>query len=101
MIQRLEEGAQIALISDNGTPTISDPGFRLVREARKRNLQVSAVPGPSAVVTALSISGLPTNHFTFLGFLPEKSGARVSVLKDAKTASEESIHHLHFVLCPS
>ncbi len=72
----LEEGKSIALISDAGTPAISDPGFRLVRECRLRNLPVIPIPGPSAVVAALSASGLPTNGFLYAGFLPPKSAAR-------------------------
>lgn len=84
IVTLLEEGKQLALISDNGTPTISDPGFRLVRECRKRNIPVISIPGPSAAIAALSISGLPTNHFTFLGFLPEKQGQRLTTLNKAK-----------------
>jgi 16S rRNA (cytidine1402-2'-O)-methyltransferase len=84
----LLEGKSVALVSDNGTPGISDPGFRLVREARKRNISVTPIPGPSAAIAALSVSGLPTNHFSFLGFLPEKQGARIKILTDAKKAGE-------------
>ncbi|MEX2381713.1 MAG: 16S rRNA (cytidine(1402)-2'-O)-methyltransferase [Opitutales bacterium] len=72
----IEEGKQIALVSDAGTPTLSDPGFRLVRECRRRGLRVIPIPGPSAVITALSASGLPTNAFFFAGFLPPKTAAR-------------------------
>lgn len=84
IVMAMEEGKQVGLVSDNGTPTISDPGFRLVREVRKRNLPITAIPGPSALVTALSLSGLPTNRFTFLGFLPEKSGPRIKILESIK-----------------
>ncbi|MEM8550014.1 MAG: 16S rRNA (cytidine(1402)-2'-O)-methyltransferase [Verrucomicrobiota bacterium] len=69
-------GAQVALVSDAGTPAISDPGFRAVRECRRRGLEVVPVPGPSAVITALSASGLPTNGFFYAGFLPPKTVAR-------------------------
>lgn len=72
----LEEGKSICLISDAGTPAISDPGFRLVRECRRRGLPVVPVPGPAAIIAALSASGLPTNGFFYAGFLPPKSAAR-------------------------
>src|SRR5690606_18143094 len=72
----LEEGKSICLISDAGTPAISDPGFRLVRECRRRGLPVVPAPGPSAVIATLCASGLPTNGFFYAGFLPPKSAAR-------------------------
>lgn len=83
VIQLLNNDSSIALVSDNGTPAISDPGFRLIREVHKRNIPVTAVPGPTAAVTALVLSGLPTNSFLFLGFLPEKQGARIKILEQA------------------
>ena len=73
----LQEGKSIALISDAGTPGISDPGFRLVRECRRKKIPVVPVPGPSALITLLSVSGLPTNGFLFVGFLPSKKSARL------------------------
>jgi 16S rRNA (cytidine1402-2'-O)-methyltransferase len=73
---RMEAGEDIALIADAGTPAISDPGFRLVRECRKRGLKVTTAPGVSAVITALSLSGLPSDSFYYVGFLPPKSAAR-------------------------
>ncbi|MGJ8639426.1 MAG: 16S rRNA (cytidine(1402)-2'-O)-methyltransferase [Opitutaceae bacterium] len=76
LADRLEAGEDIALIADAGTPAISDPGFRLVRECRKRRLRVTTAPGVSAVVTALSLSGLPSDGFLYVGFLPPKSAAR-------------------------
>lgn len=76
LIERLRGGASIALVSDAGTPLISDPGYRLVAAVREAGLTVQTVPGPSAVVAALSISGLPTDRFVFEGFLPAKPGAR-------------------------
>lgn len=76
LADRLEQGEDIALVSDAGTPAISDPGFRLVRECRKRGLSVTSAPGASAAVTALSISGLPSDGFFYAGFLPPKSAAR-------------------------
>lgn len=85
VLQKLEQGENVALISDAGTPLISDPGFVLVREARKRGLRVSPVPGPCAIVAALCAAGLPTDRFAFQGFLPPKTGARVSTLESLKT----------------
>ena len=69
----LKNGKSLALVSDSGTPLISDPGFKLVRELALENLKLETVPGPSAVTAALSISGLPTDKFLFLGFLPKSS----------------------------
>lgn len=74
----LAAGKSIALVSDAGTPALSDPGFRLVRACRRRNLPVVPVPGPSALTAVLSASGLPTNGFLYVGFLPPKSAARIS-----------------------
>lgn len=76
LLAALEEGQTIALVSDAGTPLLSDPGFLLVREAAARGIRVEAVPGPSAVLTALVVSGLPPYPFTFAGFPPPKSGRR-------------------------
>lgn len=76
LLGRIGRGANVALVSDAGTPTISDPGFALVRAAHERGIKVSPIPGPSALVAALSVSGLPTDAFLFAGFLPRTSGAR-------------------------
>src|SRR6202043_4267654 len=73
---RLAEGASIALVSDAGTPLISDPGFKLVREVCAAGFPVIALPGPSSVLAALSVAALPTDRFFFEGFLPSKAGAR-------------------------
>jgi 16S rRNA (cytidine1402-2'-O)-methyltransferase len=81
ILKRLREGAAVALVSDAGTPTISDPGFRLVRSAREEGIDVVPVPGPNAAVAALSVSGLPTDRFRFLGFLPSRGGARRRALE--------------------
>ena len=76
IIQKLEEGKSVALVSDAGTPLISDPGYTLVHEAIKRGIPVVSIPGPSAAIAALSVSGLPTNNFLFLGYPPEKESHR-------------------------
>jgi 16S rRNA (cytidine1402-2'-O)-methyltransferase len=76
MILRIRAGQVLALVSDAGTPLVSDPGYRLVQAAIDENLPVTPIPGPSAVLTALVASGLPTDRFFFEGFLPAKSGAR-------------------------
>jgi len=84
LIRRILKGASIAFVSDAGTPLISDPGYRLVRRAIEARAAVVPVPGPSAVITALSISGLPSHRFAFFGFLPEKSARRRSFLDRLK-----------------
>jgi 16S rRNA (cytidine1402-2'-O)-methyltransferase len=76
LLTRLREGQQIALVSDAGTPLISDPGFRLLRAVRSAGLKASPVPGPCAFVAALSVAGLASDRFCFEGFLPAKAGAR-------------------------
>ncbi|MDR7192281.1 16S rRNA (cytidine(1402)-2'-O)-methyltransferase [Luteimonas terrae] len=76
LVERLQVGDSLALVSDAGTPLVSDPGFRLVRAARVAGLRVSPVPGPSALIAALSVAGLPSDRFVFEGFLPAKVGAR-------------------------
>lgn len=76
LVARLAAGESLALVSDAGTPLVSDPGYRLVRAAREAGLRVSPVPGPSAIIAALSVAGLPSDRFAFEGFLPAKSGAR-------------------------
>ncbi|TBW56263.1 16S rRNA (cytidine(1402)-2'-O)-methyltransferase [Marinobacter halodurans] len=81
VLQRLRQGQSVALVSDAGTPLISDPGFILVRAAREQGLAVVPIPGPCAITAALSAAGLPTDRFTFEGFLPAKRKARLEVLK--------------------
>jgi len=76
LVQKMRDGAQIALISDAGTPLVSDPGFRLVRAAREAGIVVSPVPGACAAIAALSVAGLPSDRFVFEGFLPAKPAAR-------------------------
>jgi 16S rRNA (cytidine1402-2'-O)-methyltransferase len=81
LVERMLGGARIALVTDAGTPAISDPGFRLVRQALDAGIRVGAIPGPSAVVAALSVAGLPTDRFTFEGFLSSKAASRRNELK--------------------
>ena len=82
LIARLAAGESLALVSDAGTPLISDPGFDLVITARARGVPVVAIPGPCAAIAALSVAGLPTDRFVFEGFLPAKSAARVTRLRE-------------------
>ncbi len=82
LIAHLKAGRSVALASDAGTPGLSDPGFVLVRAAVAEGIVVSAVPGPTALIAALTVSGLPTDAFTFTGFLPPRSGRRRRVLEE-------------------
>ena len=93
IIGELYSGKSIALISDAGTPLISDPGYFLVAQAKKECLRVVPVPGPSALITALSASGLASDSFTFLGFLPSKQTARLKLLKSLVGRAETSIFY--------
>jgi 16S rRNA (cytidine1402-2'-O)-methyltransferase len=86
IITTLHEGKQVALISDAGTPCISDPGYQLVRDALAEGIKVVPIPGACAAITALSAAGLPTNSFTFAGFPPNKEGKRRSFLASLATA---------------
>ncbi|MGH8017482.1 MAG: 16S rRNA (cytidine(1402)-2'-O)-methyltransferase [Opitutaceae bacterium] len=81
LADRIAAGASVALVSDAGTPALSDPGFRIVRECRRRGLPVAPVPGPSALIALLSTAGLPTNAFFFAGFLPARTAARRTFLE--------------------
>ena len=93
IIGEIYSGKSIALISDAGTPLISDPGYFLVAQAKKEGLKVVPIPGPSALITALSASGLASDSFTFLGFLPSKQTARVKLLKSLVGRTETSIFY--------
>ena len=93
IIGELHSGKSLALISDAGTPLISDPGYFLVAQAKKEGLRVVPIPGPSALITALSASGLASDSFTFLGFLPSKKTARVKLLKSLVSGAETSIFY--------
>ena len=93
ILSRLNQGDRIALVSDAGTPGISDPGFRLIRIAIENQVPIIPVPGPSAAITALSVSGLPTDAFLFKGFLPHKSKKRRDLLKELENARETIIFY--------
>ncbi len=99
LAEQISLGKSVAVVSDAGTPGLSDPGFRIVRACRRRGLPVVPVPGPSALVAVLSASGLPTNGFLFAGFLPPKSAARIAFLQkhrdfDYTLALYESCHRI-------
>lgn len=101
IISALKDNLNIALVSDAGTPTISDPGFKLVRECIREGIRVESLPGPSSVITALTVSGLPTDKFLFVGYPPKKPGHRKTLFENltklpVKTTIIlfESPHHL-------
>jgi 16S rRNA (cytidine1402-2'-O)-methyltransferase len=93
LLERLQKGESIALISDAGTPLISDPGYYLVREAQLKGLRVTPVPGACAAIAALSVAGVATDRFVFEGFLPAKSGARLQRLKDVSHESRTLVFY--------
>jgi 16S rRNA (cytidine1402-2'-O)-methyltransferase len=84
---KLQHG-NVALVSESGTPLISDPGFKMIRELASLDIKIESIPGPTALITALTLSGLPTNSFVFLGFLPKKEGKAKTLLADTKRALE-------------
>lgn len=83
LVEELAGGARVLLVTDAGMPSVSDPGYRLVAAAVERDIEITAVPGPSAVLTALALSGLPVDRFCFEGFLPRKAGERRARLREA------------------
>lgn len=91
LISLLREGKNIALVSDAGMPGISDPGYELIRAAVDQNIRVEPIPGPSAAITALAVSGLPTDKFVFEGFLPKKPGKKIKRLNELKKESRTVI----------
>ena len=99
IIETLNDGKDVALVSDAGTPLVSDPGFRLVRAVHEHNITVVPLPGPSAVTAALSVAGIPTDRFCFEGFPPSKSAARREWLKNLAAETRtlviyESVHRI-------
>jgi 16S rRNA (cytidine1402-2'-O)-methyltransferase len=93
LIDRMRAGERIALVTDAGTPAISDPGYRLVRAAHEAGIRVTSVPGASAAIAALSISGIATNRFTFEGFLPPRDSARRKALDALRSESRTMIFY--------
>jgi 16S rRNA (cytidine1402-2'-O)-methyltransferase len=85
LIQKIRAGIPVAIICDAGTPTISDPGFRIVRECKKNNITVIPIPGPCALTAALSASGLPPHHFLFLGFPGHRESEHIKILEKYAT----------------
>jgi len=103
LLRRLCKGEEIALISDAGTPGISDPGYRLIAEALPQGIKVIAVPGPSVLTAALSVAGLPTDAFYFRGYLPNRAAARRKAIKNLAQRTEtlvlyEAPHRIHAAL---
>jgi 16S rRNA (cytidine1402-2'-O)-methyltransferase len=93
ILEALQAGKNVALVTDAGTPAVSDPGYRLVRDARAAGLPVVPVPGPSAAITALSVSGLPSDRFLFVGFLPSRASARRTALAELATGSDTLVFY--------
>lgn len=103
ILSRLQNGYKVALVSDAGTPGISDPGFKLIKFVIENGISVIPVPGPSAIIAALSVSGLPTDSFLFKGFLSRKSKKRIEQLQELKEIKEtiilyESPHRINQTL---
>ena len=99
LVERLGQGEQVALVSDAGTPLVSDPGYRLVRAAQDAGIRVVPVPGPSALTAALSVAGIPTDRFCFEGFLPARAAARRTALEALRSEPRslvffESVHRV-------
>ena len=93
LLERLARGESLALVSDAGTPLISDPGFDLIAGARRRGIPVVAIPGPCAAIAAISVAGLPADRFAFEGFLPAKSAARRAQLEGVANESRTLIFY--------
>lgn len=87
LMEALRAGKSVALISDSGMPLVSDPGFRVVRKAREEGIEIDVIPGPSAFVNALVLSGLPVDRFVFLGFLPQKQSKKIRSLEEIRDFS--------------
>ena len=93
LIDLINDGQIIALVSDAGSPLISDPGYKLVNKCREQNIYVTAIPGACAVITALQLSGLPTNRFLFAGFIPNKDKARADMFNELKQINSTLIFY--------
>ncbi|MGH9356377.1 MAG: 16S rRNA (cytidine(1402)-2'-O)-methyltransferase [Terriglobia bacterium] len=93
LVLLMEQGSRIALVSDAGAPVVSDPGYRLVRLAIRHGIQVTPIPGPSALVAALSVSGLPLERFSFLGFMPARRLSRQKALRAVADAAETLVFY--------
>jgi 16S rRNA (cytidine1402-2'-O)-methyltransferase len=93
LVRRMSEGESVALVTDAGTPAVSDPGYRLVRAAAEAGIEVVTIPGPSAVIALLSISGLPTDRFSFEGFPPPARGARTAMLEALRGADRTVVFY--------
>lgn len=91
LVARLEQGQRLALVTNAGTPVLSDPGYILIREAISRGIEVHAVPGPSAITAALAVCGLPVNRFVFEGFLSKKPGARRRTLEQLRSEPRTAV----------
>ncbi len=89
IINLLKDGNNVALVSDSGTPAISDPGFKLIRECAKENIKVESIPGPSSVISSLVVAGLPTDKFLFAGFPPKKPGNRQKYFEKLKKSKDD------------
>ncbi len=100
IIALLKNGEDVALVSDAGTPLISDPGFKLVREAISQGIKVESIPGPSSILAALTVSGLPTDKFMFVGYLPKKPGHRKKLLEAIKESLEKINQTIIFFEAP-
>ncbi len=102
VLQKLKDGAHLAVVSDAGTPGISDPGYLLISKAREAGISIEAIPGPAAFLAALSISGLPMHNFVYLGFLPMKKGRQTllkSFIEEERTiVFYESVHRIERTL---
>lgn len=88
ILSLLQQGQKVALVSDAGTPAVSDPGFKLIRECIKMGFSIESIPGPSSVITSLTLSGLPTDKFVFLGYPPHKTGHRLKFFSSIKSSQE-------------
>ncbi|MGM5482410.1 MAG: 16S rRNA (cytidine(1402)-2'-O)-methyltransferase [Nanobdellota archaeon] len=93
IIELLKEGHHTALVSENGTPCVSDPGYKLIRECIKENIEVTPIPGPSAFLAALTVSGFPTDKFTFYGFFPKTKKKKLDLITKSKQGGMTAIFY--------